>query len=391
MVGVTGGLAAIKAPLLIRRLQEAGAEVRVATTDAALAFVTPLALASTSGHEILDRTAWFRPDGDARHLSWARWADAMLVAPATADALAACAGGRADDPVSALALSVPRTIFAPAMNTTMWNAASVQRNVARLRDDGHEVLVPAEGRLGTISEGEGAGRLPDEASLVAATMRAPRPRDYLGRTVLVSAGPTREWLDPVRYLSNPSSGRMGIALAEAARDRGAEVVLVHGPVTAPLPHGVETVAIESAQEMLAALGARFGSCDLLAMSAAVADWRPRARADEKVPKAGETTTLELERTPDVLETLGARRERQLLVGFAMETHQGVERAADKARRKGLSFIALNYPVREESAFGGDVTRLTMVEPDGRSEEWPRTSKREAAERILDVARRRLPA
>jgi phosphopantothenoylcysteine decarboxylase/phosphopantothenate--cysteine ligase len=379
-------MAAIKAPLLVRRLQEAGAEVRVAVSDDALRFVTPLALAATSGHEVLDRERWFAPDGEARHLSWARWADALLVAPATADALAAAAAGRAGDPVAALALTAPRTVFAPAMNPAMWSAPAVRRAVARLREDGHEVLVPARGRLGTVGEGEGPGRLPEEASLVDAVMRGPRPRDYEGRSVVVSAGPTREWLDPVRFLSNPSSGRMGAALAEAARDRGAEVTLVHGPLAVPVPHGVSALAVETAEEMLAALEGPFDACDLLAMSAAVADWRPRERAERKVPKEGEEARLELVRTPDVLERLARRRAAQTMVGFAMETDRGVARAADKARRKGLAFIALNYPTRADSAFGGGRTRVTLVSPEGEAEELPRLPKRRVAERILDRAR-----
>lgn len=386
VVGVTGGMAAIKAPLLVRRLQEAGAEVRVAASDDALRFVTPLALAAASGSEVLDRQRWFAPDGEARHLSWARWADVLLIAPATADALAAAATGRAGDPVAALALTASRTVFAPAMNPAMWTAPAVQRAVARLRDDGHEVLEPASGRLGTVGEGEGPGRLPDEASLVDAVMRGPRRRDYEGRSVVVTAGPTREWLDPVRFLSNPSSGRMGAALAAAARDRGAAVTLVHGPLAVSVPHGVTAVPVETADEMLAALERPFDACDLVAMSAAVADWRPRERADRKVPKQGERTSLELVRTPDVLETLATRRRRQTLVGFAMETDRGVERAAEKARRKGLAFIALNYPTRADSAFGGGHTRVTLVSPEGEAEELPRLTKREVAERILDRAR-----
>ncbi len=385
VVGVTGGVAAIKAPLLVRRLQDAGAEVRVAVSRDALRFVTPLALATASGSEILDRDAWFRPDGEARHLSWARWADAMLVAPASADALAAAAAGRADDPVSALALSMKRVLYAPAMNAAMWSAPAVRRNVDRLRDDGHEVLVPASGRLGAVDEGSGVGRLPDEASLVAAVMRDPRPRDLVGRRVLVTAGPTREWLDPVRFLSNPSSGRMGVAVAEAARDRGAEVTLVHGPMAVAAPHGVRAVAVETAREMAEAVEAPFDACDLLVMSAAVADWRPSEPADQKVPKAGETSSLNLVRTPDVLAALAKRRTRQTMIGFAMETDQGVERAADKARRKGLAFIALNYPRREGSGFGGDLNEVTLVRPDGTSDALPRLSKRETAERILDHA------
>ncbi len=391
VVGVTGGVAAIKAPLLIRRLQEAGAEVRVAVSRDAHLFVTPLALATASGSEILDRRAWFRADGEARHLSWAHWADAMVVAPASADALAAAAAGRADDPVAALALSVGRVLYAPAMNAAMWNAPAVRRNVERLRDDGREVLVPASGRLGSVDEGSGVGRLPDEASLVAAVMRDARPRDLVGRRVLVTAGPTREWLDPVRFLSNPSSGRMGVAVAEAARDRGAQVTLVHGPMAVTAPHGVHAIAVETAQEMADAVVAPFDACDLLVMSAAVADWRPAEPSGQKVPKVGEASSLELVRTPDVLATLARRRTRQTMVGFAMETDQGVERAADKARRKGLAFIALNYPRREGSGFGGDANEVTLVRPDGTSDALPRLTKRETAERILDRAVRELSA
>lgn len=391
VVGVTGGVAAIKAPLLVRRLQEAGAEVRVAVSRDAHRFVTPLALATASGSEILDRRAWFRADGEARHLSWAHWADAMLVAPASADALAAAASGRADDPVSALALTVERVLYAPAMNAAMWNAPAVRRNVERLRDDGREVLVPASGRLGIVDEGSGVGRLPDEGSLVAAVMHDARPRDLVGRRVLVTAGPTREWLDPVRFLSNPSSGRMGVAVAEAARDRGALVTLVHGPMAVAAPHGVRAIAVETAQEMADAVVAPFDECDLLVMSAAVADWRPAEPSGQKVPKAGETSTLGLVRTPDVLATLAQRRTRQTMVGFAMETDQGVERAADKARRKSLAFIALNYPRREGSGFGGDLNEVTLVRPDGTSDALPRLTKRETAERILDRAVRELGA
>lgn len=383
VLAVGGGLAAIKAPSLVRRLQEAGCEVRVALSEDASRFVTPLALAAVSGHAPLDRELWFRADGEARHLSWGRWADALLVAPASADLLASIAAGRADEPVSALALTAPRTLLAPAMNVAMWQAPAVRRNVARLRADGHEVIDPAHGPLGTLGEGAAVGRLPDELSLVAAVLRAPRGRDYDGRKVLVTAGPTREWLDPVRFLSNPSSGRMGVAVAEAARDRGARVTLVHGPLAVPLPHGVEAVSATTAEAMLDAVQIRFADSDLLVMTAAVADWRPETPAHEKEPKSGERRSLELVRTPDVLASLADRRAGQVVVGFAMETHEGVERAAEKARRKRLDFIALNYPTREGSGFGGDANEVTWVEPDGSHEAWPSLAKREVAERILD--------
>lgn len=387
VVAVTGGVAAVKAPQLIRRLQDAGFEVRAAATEDAYRFVTPLALATAAGSEPLDRDAWFRPDGEVRHLAWSRWADLVLVAPASADALATAAMGAAGDVVAALVLAgPPRVLWAPAMNEAMWAHPAVQRNAARLREDGHTVLEPVRGRLGGVDEGSGAGRMPEPEALVEAVEGAFAPRDYTGRRVVVSAGPTREWLDPVRYLSNPSSGRMGWALAAAARDRGAEVTLVSGPTSLPDPHGVRVLRVESAEAMLEALSAPFEACDLLLMAAAVSDWRPEEVAREKVPKQGDRQALELVRTPDVLERLSTRRERQVMVGFAMETDAGVERAAEKARRKGLAFVALNYPAREDSAFGGDHTRVTWVSPDGGSEPLPRMRKREVADRLLDRAR-----
>lgn len=384
IVAATGGVAALKTPSLLRRLREAGFEVRAAATDDALAFVTELSLAVAAGGEVFTRAAWFRPDGDARHLSWARWADALVVAPATADALANAATGRADDVVSALVLGgVPRTVWVPAMNTAMWEHPLAQRNVRALREAGHWVLEPAVGPLAAKGEGAGVGRLPEPGEIVRQLEALFGPRDLLSRRVLVSAGPTREPLDPVRYLSNPSSGKMGFAVAEAARDRGAEVTLVSGPVALAAPPGVELVRVETAQEMLGALLGRFAACDVLVMSAAVADWRAAEPKTEKEPKLEGAQTLTLVRTPDILSTLAEAKRAQVVVGFAMETHAGVERAADKARRKALDFICLNYPTREGSAFGGDDNQVTFVTPGGQAEELPRMSKRAVADRLLD--------
>ena len=405
LVGVTGGLAAVKTPSLVRRLREAGADVRVAATPAALRFVTPLALATAAGHEVLDDAAWFAADGDAKHLSLAAWADGLLVAPATADALARIAAGHAGDVVSALALTTPRVVLAPAMNPAMWASAPVRRNVARLRADGREVLDPASGAMGTVGEAPGPGRLPDEAALVAAVLRAPRGRDLEGLRVVVTAGPTREPIDPVRFLSNPSSGRMGAAVAAAARDRGAHVTLVHGPMTAAVPHGVEAVPVDTAAAMLAAARGPYGACDLFVATAAVADWTPAEPSASKRAKGEGPTDLRLVRTPDVLATLAEEDDRPVRVGFAMETDAGPERAAEKARAKRLAFALLNYPAggrpggeagpeadvaADEGGFGSDRATLTLVTPDGASDRWPTSSKREAAERILDAVRPHLP-
>lgn len=389
VVAATGGVAALKTPSLIRRLQEAGHLVRVAATEAAYQFITPLSLAVAAGGPVFDQAAWFAPDGEARHLALARWAELLLVAPATADALASAATGRADDVVSALCLSgVPSVIWVPAMNSAMWRHPAVQTNCGVLKGFGHQVIAPASGRLAAQGEGEGIGRMPEPEAIVQLLARHFAPKDYQGKTLLISAGPTREYLDPVRYISNPSSGKMGYALAEAALARGARVVLVSGPTALTAPDGATLMHVTSAEEMLAALSTHFADCDALIMSAAVADWRAKAIKAQKEPKQGESQTLELVRTPDILLTLNQQRKRQKLVGFAMETDAGVARAADKAKRKGLEFICLNYPTQAGSAFGGDDNEVTIVTPDGAAEPLPRMSKRQLADEILTRLLRR---
>ncbi len=300
VVAAGGGVAALKTPSLLRRLREAGFEVRAAATDDAYHFVPRMALAAAAGGEVLDRDLWFRPDGEARHLSWASWADGLVVAPATADLLASIALGRADDVVSALALGGPPVLFAPAMNSAMWKHAAVQRNVERLRADGHAFVGPATGSLGTVHEAPGVGRMSEPEAIVDAVARWMGPGDMAGLRVLVSAGPTREYADPVRFLSNPSSGKMGYAVAAAALARGADVDLVSGPSTETPPEGADLVRVTTAEEMLAALEAAYDRCDVLVMTAAVADWRPAEVATEKQPKGGDARSLELVRTPDIL-------------------------------------------------------------------------------------------
>lgn len=384
IVAVGGGAAAIKAPFLLRRLREAGYEVRAAASDDAYQFVTRLSLSLAAGERVLDREAWFEPSGRALHLEWAAWADLLLIAPATADALASAAHGHAEDVVSALALGGPtRVAWAPAMNQRMWRQPAVQRNVETLRGYGHEFIGPSSGDMAAVGETAGVGRMSEPEEIVEHVRVLLGPRDLRGRRILVSAGPTREYLDPVRFLSNPSSGRMGYAVARAAARRGAEVTLVSGPSSLPAPSGVELLPVTSAEEMLAALSTPFTHADALVMTAAVADWRGAQVLAHKEPKSGERRTLELVRTPDILETLAASRRGQILVGFAMETDAGVERAAEKARRKGLDFICLNYPTREGSAFGGPDNQVTIVSADGSSEELPRMSKDALANLLLD--------
>jgi phosphopantothenoylcysteine decarboxylase/phosphopantothenate--cysteine ligase len=384
IVAATGGAAAVKTPFVLRRLREAGFDVRAAATDDAYRFVTSLTLALAAGGPVLDRRAWFEATGRSLHLEWAEWADLMLVAPASADSLASAANGLAHDVVSALVLAgVPRVAWAPAMNGEMWAHPAVQRNVERLLADGHAILGPGQGAMATVGEREGPGRMLEPEELVSSLGGLFAPRDLAGRHLLVSAGPTREYLDPVRFLSNPSSGRMGYAVAAAARSRGATVTLVSGPSSLPDPLGVEVERVTTAEEMLIALRGAFPSCDALVMAAAVADWRAERPAPRKEPKEGASRSVELVRTPDILETLASLRASQVMVGFAMETDEGVERAAEKARRKGLDLICLNYPTREGSGFGGEQNEVTLVTPDGAAEPLPRMAKSSVAHVILD--------
>ncbi|MDW8016808.1 MAG: bifunctional phosphopantothenoylcysteine decarboxylase/phosphopantothenate--cysteine ligase CoaBC [Thermus sp.] len=387
LVAATGGVAAIKVPHLLRLLRAAGHEVRVLATPRALEFVTPLSLAVAAGGEVATEEAWFRPDGRALHIELARFADVVLVAPATADALAKAALGLADDLLSATLLAgAKRVAWAPAMNQAMWLAPQTQAHVERLKALGHAVFGPAYGPLAAVGEGEGWGRMLEPEELVERLHAFLTPKDLQGLRLLVSAGPTREYLDPVRFLSNPSSGRMGYAVAEAARDRGAEVVLVTGPTCLPDPWGVEVVRVESALEMRDRLRERYPWAQGVVMAAAVADYRPAEVLAEKEPKVEAERTLRLVPNPDILKELGQEKGDKVLVGFAMETGEGLERAKGKLWRKNLDLIVLNWVNREGVGFGSPENEVVLLLKDGRILELPRMSKRQVADRILDFVK-----
>ncbi|SDE39571.1 Phosphopantothenate-cysteine ligase /Phosphopantothenoylcysteine decarboxylase [Thermus arciformis] len=387
LVAVTGGVAAIKAPRLLRLLRAEGHEVRVLATPRALEFVTPLSLAVAAGGEVATEEAWFRPDGRALHIELARWAEVVLVAPATAEAMAKAALGLADDLLSATLLAGARRVaWAPAMNEAMWLAPQTQEHAKRLEALGHALFGPAHGPLAAVGEGEGWGRMLEPEELVERLRAFLAPKDLLGLRLLVSAGPTREYLDPVRFLSNPSSGRMGYAVAEAARDRGAEVVLVSGPTSLPDPWGVEVVRVESALEMREALLERYGWAEAVVMAAAVADYRPAETLKDKEPKAEAEKLLRLVPNPDILKELGEGKGGRVLVGFAMETAEGLERAREKLRRKNLDLIVLNWVNREGVGFGSPENEVVLLLRDGRVLELPRMTKRRVADRILDWVR-----
>jgi phosphopantothenoylcysteine decarboxylase/phosphopantothenate--cysteine ligase len=387
LVAVTGGVAAIKAPHLLRLLRARGHEVRVLATPRALEFITPLSLAVAAGGEVATEEAWFRPDGRALHIDLARWAEVVLVAPATAEAMAKAALGLSDDLLSATLLAGARRVaWAPAMNEAMWLSPQTQGHAERLKALGHAVLGPGYGPLAAIGEGEGWGRMLEPEELLERFEAFLAPKDLLGLRLLVSAGPTREYLDPVRFVSNPSSGRMGYAVAEAARDRGAEVVLVSGPTCLKAPWGVEVVRVESALEMRQAILERYPWAKAVVMAAAVADYRPAEVLKDKEPKAEAEKTIRLVPNPDILKELGERKEGRVLVGFAMETASGLERAQEKLRRKNLDLIALNWVNREGVGFGSPENEVVLIARDGRVLELPRMEKRQVAHRILDLVK-----
>ena len=341
LLGVTGGIAAYKSAELVRRLRERGADVQVVMTAAAREFVGPLTFQALSGRPVRTDLWDSAAESAMGHIELARWADAVLVAPATADFLARLAQGRADDLLATLCLASAAPIaVAPAMNRLMWANAATVANIERLRARGVQVLGPAEGAQACGEFGEGRMLEPTElAEQLDALLPAAGP--LRGRRVLITAGPTRERIDPVRFISNRSSGKMGFAVAQAAREAGAEVVLVSGPVALPTPAGVRRVDVESAEAMYAAVEAEVNGTDIFISTAAVADYRPAHPSGQKIKKTSERLQLEMERTVDVLASVAARPNRPFVVGFAAETESVEHNARAKLLRKNLDMIAAN--------------------------------------------------
>ncbi|HZH16299.1 MAG TPA: bifunctional phosphopantothenoylcysteine decarboxylase/phosphopantothenate--cysteine ligase CoaBC [Archangium sp.] len=394
IVGVGGGIAAYKACELVRELVRAGAQVRVAMTEAAKQFVTPLTFQALSGHPVL--TDYFDPaqEGNFGHLDLARWAELYVVAPVTADLLARIRAGMGNDAVttSLLAFRGP-VLLAPAMNVAMWDNERTQENVAVLRAEPRFQFVgPGAGLLACGDVG--AGRLAEVGDIVAAAARLFAPGPLAGRHVLITAGPTREYLDPVRFISNPSTGKMGLALAEAARAMGAKVTVVLGPVGAVERSGYEVVDVVTAEDMAREVLARVEGVDCFIASAAVSDWKPETRAAQKVKKSEGPETLTLVRTPDVLAEASRRvsggEKRPVLVGFAAETQRVVEYAREKLERKGLDAIVANDVTAPGAGFGVDTNRVTVLTRDGQQRDFSGT-KREVARSILDLIQGLLPA
>ncbi|GMV68056.1 MAG: phosphopantothenoylcysteine decarboxylase [Pseudomonadota bacterium] len=387
LLGVTGGIAAYKSAELVRRLRERGAEVQVVMTAAATAFITPLTLQALSGRAV--RTGLMDPQAEAAmsHIELARWADCILIAPASADFIARLAHGLADDLLSTVCLaSEAPLVVAPAMNRVMWQHPATQANCATLAARGARLVGPAAGEQAC---GEvGAGRMLEPVALVEALNVPPPAVDLRGLTVLVTAGPTREPLDPVRFLTNRSSGKMGYAVAEAARDAGAEVILVSGPVHLPAPAGVICLRVETAEAMRAAVLQHIAAADLFIATAAVADYRPATRAADKIKKNGEPLTLSLEPTPDILAEVAGQSERPFTVGFAAETERLAEYAEAKRRRKNIDMIAANQVDDRGLGFDSDDNALTVFW-EGGSLALPRQPKRALASALLALIAERM--
>jgi phosphopantothenoylcysteine decarboxylase/phosphopantothenate--cysteine ligase len=384
VLGVSGGIAAYKAPDLVRRLQDAGAEVRVIMTPNAARFVSPLSLAAVSNHGVIV-DQWGDPErGGVDHIELARWAELLLIAPATANVVAKLATGIADDALSTYALAHrAEVVVAPAMNTFMLGHVTVQQNLAVLRARGVVVLDPDSGLLACGDEG--SGRMPDPAAIACFVASRFGARDLEGKSILVTAGPTREPIDPVRYISNRSSGKMGYALAEAARRRGANVTLISGPVSLPAPAGVTLLRVETADEMHDAVMAALPRHPIVIKAAAVADYAPASAAGRKIKKESSATlTLELMRSRDILAAVAAATPRPFIVAFAAETDSVEANAREKLARKNADLIVANDVADPSIGFDSDENEVLVIARDGSATKIARAPKTVVADKILDL-------
>ncbi|PYI54352.1 bifunctional phosphopantothenoylcysteine decarboxylase/phosphopantothenate--cysteine ligase CoaBC [Paenibacillus flagellatus] len=391
VLGVTGGIAAFKAAALCSKLAQAGADVRVIMTASATKFVAPLTFQTLSRHDVAVDTFDERDASVVTHIDLADRADLVVVAPATANIIAKMAHGLADDMLSTTLLATEAPVLvAPAMNVHMYAHPAVQANMRTIAQRGVSFVEPGEGQLACGYVGK--GRLAEPEEIMAAIVRMLNPAKPLaGKKVLVTAGGTVERIDPVRYITNDSSGKMGYAIAEAAKRMGADVTLVTGNATADLPAGVEVVRVQSTLDMMDAVLARFGETDVVVKAAAVADYRPAQRADQKIKKNDDTMTLELVKNPDILQTLGERKTNQFVVGFAAETNDGERYALDKVKRKKSDLLVLNDVTVPGAGFGTDTNIVRIYDEAGLVEALPQMSKRDVAERLLGLVAERLNA
>lgn len=387
LLAVTGGIAAYKSAELVRLMRKHGVEVRVAMTEAATGFISPLTFQALSGHAVHTALLDESQDNAMGHINLARWADALVIAPATANCLAKCRHGLADDLVSALYLTATCPVFmAPAMNQAMWAKAATQENVEALQGHGVIMIGPNAGEQAC---GEtGFGRMAEAWEICDAVLGSAESGMLAGKTVLITAGPTREPIDPVRYLSNHSSGKMGYALAEAAAAAGASVTLVSGPVSLTPPKTATTIQVETAEQMHRAVLERAANHDIFIAAAAVADYRPVQVETHKIKKTADGMTLTLEKNPDILADVAKLEKPPFTVGFAAETHDLEHYALDKLARKNLNMVAANWIGRDQGGFGSELNALEVFWPAGR-QSLPMTAKTRLAGQLIALIAERM--
>ncbi|MFC5532342.1 bifunctional phosphopantothenoylcysteine decarboxylase/phosphopantothenate--cysteine ligase CoaBC [Cohnella yongneupensis] len=395
LLGISGGIAAYKAATLCSRLVGLGASVRVMMTEGATKFITPLTLQTLSRHPVATDVFDERDAAIVQHIDWADAADLVVVAPATANVLSKMANGLADDMLSTTLLAVTAPVLvAPAMNVHMWEHPAVIDNVNKLASRGVTFVEPGTGQLACGYVGKGRLAEPDEiVDAIVEILAGPRP--LAGRRVLITAGGTLERIDPVRYITNDSSGKMGFAFAEVARDWGADVTLVCGKTDGTPPSGVQTIRVESAEQMKEVVMSRVPQMDIVVKAAAVADYRPLHREEHKIKKKAETLTLSLVRNPDILQAIGEWKQAlpgkraPVVVGFAAETMELERNALDKLNRKKCDLIVANNVAQEGAGFGTDTNIVSVYGADGFAEHLPQMSKKAVAQRVLELAKSRL--
>ncbi|PLR87522.1 bifunctional phosphopantothenoylcysteine decarboxylase/phosphopantothenate--cysteine ligase CoaBC [Bacillus sp. V33-4] len=382
---VTGGIAVYKAVALTSKLSQAGADVKVILSESAAKFVTALTFQAMSRNDVFTDTFDEKNPQVIAHIDLADWADLVLVAPATANVIGKLAGGIADNMVTTTLLAATSPVMiAPAMNVHMYDHPAVKANLNKLADYGYLFIEPGEGFLACGYVGKGRLEEPEKiVEIIDQFFQPQKPSALTGKTVLITAGPTREKIDPVRYITNHSSGKMGYALAEEAVQAGANVILVSGPVDIPVPHGVEAVKVESAQEMHDAVMESFPVADVVIKAAAVADYRPKTYMDNKMKKQAGDEILELERTKDILFELGRQKGRKILVGFAAETDHIEEYARTKLIKKNADMIVANNVTSEGAGFNTDTNIVTIFKRDGSTQNLPILAKKEVARHILE--------
>lgn len=383
VLGVTGGIASYKAVELVSRLKKAGAAVHVIMTEAATKFVTPLTFREISGNPVVTSMWTEAPNWNVEHIALANLADLFVIVPATANIIGKIANGIADDMLSTTIMATRAPVLlAPAMNTNMYLNVIVQQNLSRLTQYGYHIIQPDCGKLACGSEGP--GRLPEPSVIFEKiTHLLQAAHTFAGKKVLVTAGGTREPIDPVRYIGNRSSGKMGYALANAAAARGAEVILIAGPTNLPDPPGVIVKHIETAQAMRQAVLEEYDRMDIIIKAAAVADYRPQSPSIHKIKKTDETLTLALEKNPDILLELGQKKQHQILIGFAAETQELITNASMKLAKKNLDMVIANDVTLPGAGFNSNTNIVKILYRDGSMEELPQLSKREVAEIILE--------